>query len=284
MIAAAEIHRHARDWRVDPMIVELDYVLGCFLSRWFRHPIAQKMLFKGGTCLRKCCFPDYRFSEDIDITAQKPVDAGEIREAIEDVARQVEESIGVDMRAQPSRVEAVDVGEGPPYFEGRVYFRGPLQRTGWPQGIRIDISGEEPLAFPVVKRRLDHPYSDRQLVVADELWLRCYDLREVLLEKLRGLAGQRRFAIARDLYDAHWLLERAGVNVSDVSPRARAKFAAKGVDLSAAALDDLNARKEEFERDWSRNVVRLTPGDIGVSFDEAWARAVNALENLVGRA
>ncbi|CAN5145726.1 hypothetical protein BH20BAC1_BH20BAC1_03460 [soil metagenome] len=25
-------------------------------------------VFKGGTCLRKCYFPDYRFSEDLDFT------------------------------------------------------------------------------------------------------------------------------------------------------------------------------------------------------------------------
>jgi len=68
------------------------------------------MIFKGGTCLRKCYFPDYRFSEDIDITAQKPVDAGQLREAIEAVASELQQALGVDMRAQPPRIETVDAG------------------------------------------------------------------------------------------------------------------------------------------------------------------------------
>jgi predicted nucleotidyltransferase component of viral defense system len=27
------------------------------------------LIFKGGTCLRKCYFPNYRFSEDLDFTS-----------------------------------------------------------------------------------------------------------------------------------------------------------------------------------------------------------------------
>lgn len=280
MIAAAEIHRHAREWGVDPMIVELDYVLGCYLSRWFQHPLAAEMIFKGGTCLRKCYFPDYRFSEDIDITAQEPVDPGQLREAIEAVASELEQAVGLDMRAQPPRIETVDAGEGAPYVEARIYFRGPLQRTGWPQAIRIDILAGEPLAFPSASRRLDHPYSDRQFVATAGLHLRCYDLREVLLEKLRGLAGQRRYAIARDLFDVQWLVNRGGLNLVDVRPHAAAKFATRGIVLSSRFLETLSTRKDEFEHDWARNVERLVPSDQRVDFDDAWTTAVHALSAM----
>lgn len=281
MIAAAEIHRKAREWKVDPMIVELDYVLGCFLTRWFRHPIAAKMIFKGGTCLRKCYFPDYRFSEDIDITAQKPVDAGQLREAIEAVASELEQAVGVDMRAQPPRIETVEAGEGTPYVEARIYFRGPLQRTGWPQGIRVDISTREHLAFPPVQRPLDHPYGDAETVGALRLRVPCYDLREVLLEKLRGLAGQRRYAISRDLYDVHWLVSRAGIDILEVAQQAKAKFAAKEVDLSPRVIDQLDARKDEFRNDWDRSLERLIPSGQRVEFAEAWKTATQSLSFVV---
>ena len=159
MITEAEILRSARDWQVDPMLVDLDHVLGCFLSQWFRLPAAKQMLFKGGTCIRKCCLLD--------------------------------------------------------------------------------------------------------AVGAREIELPCYDLREMLLEKLRGFSGQRRFAIARDLYDIQQLLRRMDVRVEDVSPHAREKFAAKGIVLSPNTLNGLHARKDEFETDWARNVVRLTPPRLG---------------------
>lgn len=282
MIAAAEIHRKAREWKVDPMIVELDYVLGCFLSRWFRHPAAAEMVFKGGTCLRKCYFPDYRFSEDIDITSLAPVEAEGLAAAIEAVAWQVEQSIGLDFSAQPPRIESVESGQGSPYFEVRVYFRGPLRRTGWPQGIRIDISSGEQMAFPAVKRQLDHPYSDRQLIAGSDLHLVCYDLREILLEKLRALAGQRRYAIARDIYDVHRLIQRGEIDIAEVVPHAPSKFAAKGIDLSPRTLDDLIARKDEYGNDWSRNVSGLVPSPEIADFPQAWQTTTETMHALVG--
>src|SRR3990172_6663638 len=70
MIRDAEIRRIAGAAGVEPRIVELDYAL-----RWALRGIAandylsRRLLFKGGTCLRKCYFPDHRFSEDLDFTA-----------------------------------------------------------------------------------------------------------------------------------------------------------------------------------------------------------------------
>jgi len=73
MISEAELRRRAGEWSTDPMLVDLDYVLSCFLSQWYREPNADKLRFKGGTCLRKCYYPDYRFSEDLDFSAESQI-------------------------------------------------------------------------------------------------------------------------------------------------------------------------------------------------------------------
>ncbi len=53
--------------RVD--IVEKDYVLGWLLAGISNHKeLASNWVFKGGTCLKKCFFETYRFSEDLDFT------------------------------------------------------------------------------------------------------------------------------------------------------------------------------------------------------------------------
>ena len=45
-----------------------------------RHPRTRDTwLFKGGTCLKKCYFETYRFSEDLDFTL---VDASQVNEAV----------------------------------------------------------------------------------------------------------------------------------------------------------------------------------------------------------
>ncbi|MCY4626982.1 MAG: nucleotidyl transferase AbiEii/AbiGii toxin family protein [Acidobacteria bacterium] len=70
MIRDAETRRDARAAGVEPRIIELDYALGWALRGIARHPeLARRLVFKGGTCLRKCYFPNYRFSEDLDFTA-----------------------------------------------------------------------------------------------------------------------------------------------------------------------------------------------------------------------
>ena len=72
MIRDAEIRRRARVAGVEPRTIELDYALGWALRGIAGHPLlAKRPVFKGGTCLRKCYFPDYRFSEDLDFTARQ---------------------------------------------------------------------------------------------------------------------------------------------------------------------------------------------------------------------
>lgn len=70
MIRDAEIRRLARVAGVEPRTVELDYALGWALRGIAGHPcLGRRLVFKGGTCLRKCYFQDYRFSVDVDFTA-----------------------------------------------------------------------------------------------------------------------------------------------------------------------------------------------------------------------
>jgi hypothetical protein len=70
MILKQEIGEKAVLWSVPPDTVDKDWVLGHFLSAFFQvDNHKERLIFKGGTCLRKCRFPDYRFSEDLDFTS-----------------------------------------------------------------------------------------------------------------------------------------------------------------------------------------------------------------------
>ena len=71
MIVEAEIRRNAAKAKVDPMVIDLDYSLGWFLLGLSKNNDLRNCLrFKGGTCLRKCYFSEYRFSEDLDFTME----------------------------------------------------------------------------------------------------------------------------------------------------------------------------------------------------------------------
>ena len=63
----------AADLSLEANVVEKDYFLGWLLAGIYSNQLlAEKWVFKGGTCLRKCFFETYRFSEDLDFTLTDP--------------------------------------------------------------------------------------------------------------------------------------------------------------------------------------------------------------------
>ena len=55
--------------RIPESVLERDYCLSWFLGGLSQSPVRDRLIFKGGTALKKCYFPDYRFSEDLDYSA-----------------------------------------------------------------------------------------------------------------------------------------------------------------------------------------------------------------------
>ena len=69
MINRGEICNISRTLGLLPHVVEKDYVLGWVLAGVHsRRGLTKGRIFKGGTCLKKCHFETYRFSEDLDFT------------------------------------------------------------------------------------------------------------------------------------------------------------------------------------------------------------------------
>jgi predicted nucleotidyltransferase component of viral defense system len=69
MIDRREILEAASAFSLLPSIVEKDYVLGWMLAGINAYDeLGETWVFKGGTCLKKCYFETYRFSEDLDFT------------------------------------------------------------------------------------------------------------------------------------------------------------------------------------------------------------------------
>lgn len=79
MISKQEIMALAAELTLQAHVVEKDYALGWFLAGIAAHPIiGPRWVFKGGTCLKKCYFETYRFSEDLDFTLQDAAHLDEI--------------------------------------------------------------------------------------------------------------------------------------------------------------------------------------------------------------
>ena len=67
MISRREILDTSHVLGLLPQVVEKDYVLGWILAGIYQHAaLKETWIFKGGTCLKKCYFETFRFSEDLD--------------------------------------------------------------------------------------------------------------------------------------------------------------------------------------------------------------------------
>ena len=278
MIAEAEIRRLAARWQVDPMLPDLDYSLGWFLLALSATTGApERLCFKGGTCLRKCYFPGYRYSEDLDFTARAHISLTDLSGWIEKIAHWSAEQDGPNFSAAAPRLEVVADEYGKESYQVRVYYRGPLQWGGSPRSIRLDVTRDESLLLPAEARRISHPYSDAASFASRQV--ACYSLREVLAEKVRAVCGQRRFAISRDVYDIYRLVQ-SGIAPAEIAPLLPAKFAARGVDLEALDTRRLQSRKGEYELDWQKRLNYLVPEAEAVAFESAWPAAIDFIKQL----
>src|SRR6202050_5913724 len=100
---------------LDQGVIEKDYVLGWLLAGIANHTeLNRAWIFKGGTCLRKCYYETYRFSEDLDFTV---VDGGpeELDEMI-DIFKRVSDWL--------RRGTGLRVGIDPTHFSAGRHIRG----------------------------------------------------------------------------------------------------------------------------------------------------------------
>ena len=199
MIDKREILEAASSFSLLPNIVEKDYVLGWILAGINAHEeLAESWVFKGGTCLKKCYFETYRFSEDLDFTLRDETHLDEefLKPVFGEVVTWVTEQSGLNIPADQLEFEIYDNPRGKPNCQGKIAYRGPVSPTsgGWPK-IKLDLTADERLVLPSVRREVFHPYSDKPEF---GIWANCYAYEEAFGEKLRALGERTR---PRDLYD-----------------------------------------------------------------------------------
>jgi predicted nucleotidyltransferase component of viral defense system len=199
MIDRGEILSLASELGLQPRVVEKDYVLGWVLAGIARdEELARAWLFKGGTCLKKCFFETYRFSEDLDFTVIEPrqLDRDFLIGRFKALAIWLYDMTGIELPAELLRFDVYDLKTGGRAGEGRLAYRGPIApRGGDLPRIKLDLTADEHVVLPSVIRPVMHPYADAP---GEGITARCYAFEELFGEKVRALAQRAR---PRDLYD-----------------------------------------------------------------------------------
>jgi len=259
MINKQDILDRAAEWQLRPEVVEKDYVLGWLLAAVSSHLELQSLwIFKGGTCIKKTYFETYRFSEDLDFTLLPEATYSEvgILVQLQNIVRLAAEMSGIEFPVDHVRVLSRRNKAGQPTFQGRVYYRGPLQRTPTYAAVIFDITNQERIVATPVRRTIFHPYTDD---LPSELAVQCYALEELLAEKTRALYERTR---PRDLYDVVYLLENCldAIDLSATRDIFVAKCEYKGLHSpSSQELLTIVQSNEELRAEWANMLAHQLP-------------------------
>lgn len=257
------LKRRASESGVRLDILEKDYALSYLLAAIAEAPALGEMLvLKGGTALRKCYFPDYRFSEDLDFSTCVPSAIPNLNERIAAAIERMNHLLASRGPFQ-AQAEPLLLREPHPFeqaaFLVRVQFpahRQPLCR------LKIEITVDEPLLLPPATRPLLHDYNEPLMAE-----IQVYSMAEILAEKLRALLQSRaRLAergwgasrVCRDYYDLWEILRRESVSES-IPDLVRRKCALR--NLTFHAVDDFFAEPllQIARAEWQAQILPFVP-------------------------
>ncbi len=216
MILQKEIITIAEKKGVLKSTIDKDWVLGHFLAAIYsEQKLREILIFKGGTCLKKCWFPDYRFSEDLDFTSHQ-TDFELKQSHLDFICWHVKENASIVTQIEslkPLRFQDQLAG-----YEAVIKFWGsdhpkneaPSPPERWHTKIKIEVTLFEKILFAQVDKQIIHPYSDQLSINPNAI--PCYAIEEMLAEKLRALV-QRSYTAPRDYYDI-WYLSN---NIKDLN-------------------------------------------------------------------
>ncbi len=249
MISKQELLEYSRAVSIGANVAEKDYVIGWLLSGFNNNKnVNQDWIFKGGTCLKKCYFETYRFSEDLDFTVldESHINESSIMNVLLEVVRWVYDESGIEL---PEDLISVDIFKNPrgvTSAQGKIGYIGPLQRRSGISKIKLDISSDEILVLDPKVQDVFHPYSDKSV---QNMKITCYAYQEVFAEKVRALAERSR---PRDLYDVIHLYHNKGLLQERelLLSTLQDKCEFKGIETPGFAYIDNHPQKDELRSEW----------------------------------
>ena len=262
MILKDEIQRIATEKKLGIDIIEKDYILSWVLAGIHHHEATKdSWIFKGGTCLKKCYFETYRFSEDLDFTYR-----GEAHEPTEDyyknifieIAKWIYENAGIELPQQGIEFEVFKNPRNTTSVQGKLTYRGPIQRnvsiTRLPR-LKIDLTLDEPMFLEPQIKNVDHPYSD---MLEEGKKILAYSYEELFAEKLRALVQRLR---PRDLYDVVHLFQQKNLNtnVALIRETLQKKCDLRSIPFPKIELIETHVNRKLLESEWATQLRHQMP-------------------------
>lgn len=269
MIRPGEIDKIAIAKGVRAKQIEKDYVISWILWGIARNEfLNNNLVFKGGTCLKKMHFGDYRYSEDMDFTLR---DDRVSDEDILDNFRTVFEQVYEESRITLEIIEDTIDNHGD---SGSLKFKISYSATHGSDEVKVDVTRGEIIEFEIEHRIVLDNYSDLNDA---ETKVYCYSLEEILIEKASALMGR---TIPRDLYDFYYLIEEKGIRIQDVYIEFTRKAKNKGHNPKEF-LNKVMPKMKTFDRDWHNNLSKQMTKSELPEFKNLWRKSQTRFKELL---
>lgn len=217
-------------------LVEKDFIIQSLLLELSKNSyFTGNYAFKGGTCLIKCYLGYYRFSEDLDFTyknqglfenkrdaAIRKMLSSEISKLMGVIAALCE-NIGLDFAAKKNDHRYVEIGGSNRLLTLKAWYKSSVD--GREYFIKFQFNFVENILYDFVRKKaepligkLDEKearalFPKESLVLLARPAMDAYDIREILLEKVRAILT-RRGVKERDFVDVYLITKRLGKDIS----------------------------------------------------------------------
>ncbi len=282
MVSQKKIREWSKQFNVAPEVIDKDWVLGHLLNAFYSFDENKSFfIFKGGTCLKKCYFKDYRFSEDLDFTLLNRnfnVDKGFINR----ITKKASEDTGikfslVDLKSQVHN----DIQQG---YEIKIRFWGANHKPNtlippparWQTSIKLDISFSESVLEKPVNKKIFHPYSDSLQI--NEI-VPVYSMSEIISEKLRSLIQRNR---PRDIYDIWYIINsNIDINKSDIINLLMRKANSKGIEISGVEQFVNDNKQRKNRRAWQSSLSHHLPSGKLPDIDSVYGELKRFIDSVL---
>lgn len=193
MLTKQQLNQLSQDFQIDNVSVWREYLQILFLNYLYREKPAEKIYFKGGTCLH-FLYSSPRFSEDLDFSTRLSVKT--IQQLLEAVIKKMtKEAPGLKLKF---------LWQGKKALRYQLHWQGTVLK--FPLNIRLDFAFEKIVASYNTGR------INTKMPIAPFSFVLYLTEEEILAEKIRAFLIR---AKGRDIFDLWHLLDR-GVRVDRI--------------------------------------------------------------------
>ncbi len=256
-----------------------DYAINWILYAVWKSKYWKNFILKGGTCIRKVYFQNYRISVDVDYNAI--YDASTLRNILRDIFKDEIENVN---EVSPVKFEIDNIvikeRKGTRFNRGEVVgyqikvpFHPYLPKTnlkwrGVLPVIKIDVTldkYEKTLLSTNIKKLNYHNEEDDYLHYLQDVEINAYSLEEIFAEKIRALFQRTR---VRDLYDLWFIKNSVKIDMDKIIEIIPSKLEIKGLSVKDISISKLQKYENEYRTGWDMYLpqfVKNVP-----KFEDVW--------------